>query len=57
MKVDYSLSQILVMLCEYCGINIQTMWKKLSSYAQMEILNELREVSKLPKDSEENKLF
>ena len=57
LKVDYSLSQILVMLCEYCGINIQTMWKKLSSYAQMEILNELREVSKLPKDSEENKLF
>ena len=24
LKVDYSLSQILVMLCEYCGINIQT---------------------------------
>ena len=42
MKVDYSLSQILVMLCEYCGINIQTMWKKLSSYAQMEILKVLR---------------
>ena len=57
MKVDYSLSQILVMLCEYCGINIQTMWKKLSSYAQMEILKELREVSRLPKDDEENKLF
>jgi hypothetical protein len=57
MKMDYSLSQILVMLCEYCGINIQTMWKKLSSYAQMEILKELREVSRLPKDDEENKLF
>lgn len=57
MKTDYSLSQILVMLCEYCGINIQTMWKKLSSYAQMEILKELSEVSKLPKESEENKLF
>ena len=45
------------MLCEYCGINIQTMWKKLSSYAQMEILKELREVSKLPKEIEENNLF
>ena len=57
LKVYYSLSQILVMLCEYCGINIQTMWKKLSSYAQMEILKELKEVSRLPKDDEENKLF
>ena len=57
LKVDYSLSQILVMLCEYCGINIQTMWKKLSSYAQMEILKELREVSKLPKDTNEIELF
>ena len=57
MKVDYSLSQILVMLCEYCGINIQTMWKKLSSYAQMEILKELKEVSKLPQELEETKLF
>ena len=57
LKVEYSLSQILVMLCEYCGINIQTMWKKLSSYAQMEILKELSEVSKLPKETEENKLF
>ena len=57
MKVDYSLSQILVMLCEYCGINIQTMWKKLSSYAQMEILKELSEVSKLPQETGENKLF
>lgn len=57
MKVEYSLSQILVMLCEYCGINIQTMWKKLSSYAQMEILKELSEVSKLPHETGENKLF
>ena len=45
------------MLCEYCGINIQTLWKKLSSYAQMEILKELSEISKLPKETEENKLF
>ena len=51
LKVEYSLSQILVMLCEYCGINIQTMWKKLSSYAQMEILKELSEVSKLPREA------
>ena len=57
LKVEYSLSQILVMLCEYCGINIQTMWKKLSSYAQMEILKELSEVSKLPRETGENKLF
>ena len=57
LKVEYSLSQILVMLCEYCGINIQTMWKKLSSYAQMEILKELSEVSKLPREAGENKLF
>ena len=57
LKIEYSLSQILVMLCEYCGINIQTMWKKLSSYAQMEILKELSEVSKLPREVGENKLF
>ena len=57
LKIEYSLSQILVMLCEYCGINIQTMWKKLSSYAQMEILKELSEVSKLPRETGENKLF
>ena len=57
LKVECSLSQILVMLCEYCGINIQTMWKKLSSYAQMEILKELSEVSKLPRETGENKLF
>jgi hypothetical protein len=57
MKVEYSFSQILVMLCEYCCINIATMWKKLSSYAQMEILKELKEVSRLPQETEENKLF
>jgi hypothetical protein len=33
------------------------MWKKLSSYAQMEILKELREISKLPTETEETNLF
>ena len=28
MKNEYSLSKIFVMVCEYCGINLQPMWKR-----------------------------
>ena len=48
MKNEYSLSRIFVMVCEYCGINIQPMWKRLSSYMQKQILEELCEYSSLP---------
>lgn len=59
LKCDYSLVQIFVLTCEYCRINIQTMWKKLNVYLQIQILKELKEVSRLPKDELENttKLF
>ena len=48
------------MVCEYCGINLQTMWKRLSSYMQKQILEELCEYSSLPKlelNNDNNKLF
>lgn len=48
MKRDYSLCQIFVLICEYCGVGLPAMWKRLSSYFQMQILTELRETSKLP---------
>ena len=60
MKNEYTLSRIFVMVCEYCGINIQTMWKRLSSYIQKTILEELSEYSPLASlelDKEENQLF
>lgn len=60
MKNEYTLSKIFVMVCEYCGINLQTMWKKLSSYMKMEILKELCEYSSLPNlelNNDNNKLF
>jgi hypothetical protein len=60
MKNEYTLSKIFVMVCEYCGINIQTMWKRLSSYIQKTILEELSEYSQLASlelDKEENQLF
>lgn len=60
MKNEYTLSKIFVMVCEYCGINIQTMWKRLSSYIQKTILEELSEYSPLASlelDKEENQLF
>ena len=60
MKNECTLSRIFVMVCEYCGINIQTMWKRLSSYIQKTILEELSEYSPLASlelDKEENQLF
>lgn len=59
MKRDYSLTQIFVLICEYCGVGLPAMWKRLSSYLQMQILVELRETSKLPNELLENniKLF
>ena len=60
MKKEYTLSRIFVMVCEYCGINLQTMWKRLSSYIQKQILEELCEYSSLPKlelNNDNNKLF
>lgn len=50
MKKEYSLSQIFVLICEYCGVGLPAMWKRLSSYFQMQILTELRETSKLPNE-------
>lgn len=61
MKNEYSLSRIFVMVCEYCGINLQPMWKRLSSYIQKQILEELCEYSSLPNselnNNDNNKLF
>lgn len=59
MKKDYSLTQIFVLICEYCGVGIPAMWKRLSSYLQMQILTELKETSKLPNELLDNhvKLF
>lgn len=60
MKKEYTLSRIFVMVCEYCGINLQTMWKRLSSYMQKQILEEMCEYSSLPKlelNNDNNKLF
>ena len=60
MKKEYTLSRIFVMVCEYCGINLQTMWKRLSSYMQKQILEELCAYSSLPKlelNNDNNKLF
>lgn len=59
MKDEYSLAKIFVMVCEYCNINLQTMWKRLSSYMQKKILEELREYSSLACSelNEENQLF
>ena len=50
MKKDYSLSQIFVLICEYCQVSLPTMWKRLSSYFQMQILTELKDMSKLPNE-------
>ena len=50
MKQDYSLCQIFVLICEYCGVGLPAMWKRLSSYFQMQILTELKETSKLPNE-------
>jgi len=60
MKNEYSLTRIFVMVCEYCGINLQTMWKRLSSYMQKSILEELKEYSSLPDlelNQDNNQLF
>ena len=61
MKNEYSLSKIFVMVCEYCGINLQPMWKRLSSYIQKQILEELCEYSSLSNselnNNDNNKLF
>lgn len=50
MKKDYSLCQIFVLICEYCGVGLPSMWKRLNSYFQMQILTELKETSKLPNE-------
>mgnify|MGYP003296176891 CR=1 FL=1 len=55
LKTDYTLAQIFVLICEYCGIGLMTMWKRLSTYVQMQILEDLTEVSKLPKELLDNK--
>lgn len=50
MKEDYTMAQIFVLVCEYCGMSISTTWKKLSTYLQIQILEDLKEVSKLPNE-------
>ena len=59
MKKEYTLVQVFVMLCEYCGITLSTMWKLVNSYYQKQMLEELTEISKLPKEFLDNnvKLF
>ena len=59
MKREYTLVQVFVMLCEYCGITLSTMWKRVNSYYQKQMLEELTEISKLPKEFLDNnvKLF
>lgn len=54
MKQDYQLINIFVLICEYCGIGLQTMFRRLSSYLQMHILTELKEYSKLPNEILDN---
>lgn len=50
MKEDYTMAQIFVLVCEYCGVGIASTWKKLSTYLQIQILEDLKEVSKLPNE-------
>lgn len=59
MKQDYTMAQIFVLVCEYCGVGLQTMWKRLSTYLQIQILEDLTEISKLPREVLNNnvKLF
>ena len=59
LKRDYTLTQIFVMVCEYCNIGLQAMWKRSSSYIQLQVLEELKEISKLPNEILNNniKLF
>lgn len=59
LKQDYSMAKIFVLVCEYCGVGLQTMWKRLSTYLQIQILEDLKEVSKLPNEILNNnvKLF
>ena len=59
MKQDYTMAQLFVLVCEYCGVGLQTMWKRLSTYLQIQILEDLTEISKLPREVLNNnvKLF
>ena len=53
------MAQLFVLVCEYCGVGLQAMWKRLSTYLQIQILEDLKEVSKLPNEILNNnvKLF
>ena len=59
MKQDYTMAQLFVLVCEYCGVGLQTRWQRLSTYLQIQILKDLQEVSKLPNEILNNnvKLF
>lgn len=59
LKPEYTLARIFVIVCEYCGVGLNAMWKRLSAYLQTQILEDLSEVSKLPKELLNNgiKLF
>lgn len=56
MKQDYTMAQICVQVCEYCGVSLPVAWKKLSGYVQLQVLEDLKEVSKLPNELLYNKV-
>ena len=56
MKQDYTMAQICVQVCEYCGVSLPVAWKKLSGYVQLQVLEDLKEVSKLPNELLYNKI-
>jgi hypothetical protein len=56
MKRDYTMAQICVQVCEYCGVSLSVAWKKLSGYVQLQVLEDLKEVSKLPNELLYNKV-
>lgn len=59
LRNEYSLTRIFVFVCEYCGVGLASMFKRISSYLQMQILTELKEISNTPDELLDNdiKLF
>lgn len=56
LKNEYTLTRIFVFVCEYCGVGLASMFKRISSYLQMQILTELKEVSKSPDEILDNEI-
>ena len=57
MKQDYTMAQLFVLVCEYCGVGLQTMWKRLSSYMQIQILQDLRAATSSSMDKRSAQCF